>query len=66
MPYLSTEQIDEIEVEMADLVDENKELRDENQELKTRLRDEVAEMESKLTEYRLKFEYAQKQIAMAT
>jgi regulator of replication initiation timing len=34
MPYLSTEQIDEIEVEMADLVDENKELRDENVALK--------------------------------
>ncbi|WNC72457.1 hypothetical protein RGQ13_00350 [Thalassotalea psychrophila] len=41
-----------------------KALRDENHELKRQLNDEVAEMESKLTEYRLKFEYAQKQIAL--
>ncbi|WOH36542.1 hypothetical protein RI844_14345 [Thalassotalea fonticola] len=41
-----------------------KDLRDENHELKRQLSDELAEMESKVTEYRLKFEYAQKQIAI--
>lgn len=39
-----------------------KQLRDENHELKQRLKEEVAELQDNLTEYRLKFEYAQKQI----
>lgn len=35
-------------------------LRDENLELNTRLEQEVGELEEKVTEYRLRFEYAQK------
>ena len=42
-----------------------KSLRDENHQLKQRLDDDIADMESKLTEYRLKFEYAQKQIVIS-
>lgn len=42
-----------------------KDLRDENKDLKQRLNDEIAELQSSLTEYRLKFEYAQKQIALS-
>ena len=37
MPHLSQEQIDDIEVEMADLAEENKELRLENVALKEAL-----------------------------
>ena len=37
-------------------------LRDENFELNARLESELSELESKLTEYRLRFEYAQKQL----
>ncbi|WP_281559134.1 hypothetical protein [Thalassomonas sp. RHCl1] len=37
-------------------------LRDENFELNSRLETELGELESKLTEYRLRFEYAQKQL----
>ncbi len=43
-----------------------KELRDENAELKERLKNDVAELQNNLTEYRLKFEYAQKQIALSS
>ena len=38
-------------------------LRDENHELNEKLTTEVADLETKLTEYRLRFEYAQKQLA---
>ncbi|MEW6984216.1 hypothetical protein AAD001_16295 [Colwelliaceae bacterium 6471] len=37
-------------------------LRDENLELNTKLEQQVSELEGKLTEYRLRFEYAQKQL----
>ncbi|WDE05464.1 hypothetical protein SG34_000500 [Thalassomonas viridans] len=37
-------------------------LRDENFELNARLESELGELENKLTEYRLRFEYAQKQL----
>jgi len=37
-------------------------LRDENNELNTKLEQQVSEMEDKLREYRLRFEYAQKQL----
>ena len=35
-------------------------LRDENLDLSTKLDQQVSELEGKLTEYRLRFEYAQK------
>jgi len=38
-------------------------LRDENTELNKQLEQQVAELETQLTEYRLRFEYAQKQLA---
>jgi chromosome segregation ATPase len=38
-------------------------LRDENLELNTKLEQEVAALEEKVTEYRLRFEYAQQHIA---
>lgn len=37
-------------------------LRDENSELNKQLEQQVSELETKLTEYRLRFEYAQKQL----
>ena len=37
-------------------------LRDENTELNSKLEQQVNELEDKLTEYRLRFEYAQKQL----
>ncbi len=37
-------------------------LRDENTELNSKLGQQVNELEDKLTEYRLRFEYAQKQL----
>ena len=37
-------------------------LRDENMALNTKLEEEVSELEDKLREYRLRFEYAQKQL----
>jgi hypothetical protein len=40
-----------------------KHLRDDNVELKTKLAQQVSELENKLTEYRLRFEYAQKHLA---
>jgi hypothetical protein len=39
-----------------------KHLRDDNVELKTKSAQQVSELENKLTEYRLRFEYAQKQL----
>lgn len=41
-------------------------LRDENTELNRKLVQEVSELEDKLTEYRLRFEYAQKQLTKLT
>ena len=37
-------------------------LRDENSELNRKLDQQINELEDKLTEYRLRFEYAQKQL----
>jgi len=38
-------------------------LRDENNDLNTKLEQQVTELQDKLTEYRLRFEYAQKELA---
>lgn len=45
------------------LRDENHQLISDNNEQKTQFTDQIHELEHKLTEYRLKFEYAQKQLA---
>ena len=45
------------------LRDENHQLLSDNEEQKTQFTDQINELDHKLTEYRLKFEYAQKQLA---
>ena len=44
------------------LRDENHQLISDNNEQKIQFTDQAYELENKLTEYRLKFEYAQKQL----
>ena len=45
------------------LRDENHQLISDTAEIKSQYTDQISELEHKLTEYRLKFEYAQKQLA---
>ena len=45
------------------LRDENHQLTSESGELKAQYTEQINDLELKLTEYRLKFEYAQKQLA---
>jgi hypothetical protein len=54
---------DKQEAEYSKARETIKHLRDDNVELKTKLAQQVSELENKLTEYRLRFEYAQKQLA---
>ncbi len=57
------EKRDKQESEYSKARDTIKYLRDENTELTQKLDQEVSELETKLTEYRLRFEYAQKELA---
>jgi chromosome segregation ATPase len=57
------EKRDKQEVEYNKARDTIKYLRDENTELTQKLDQQVSELETKLTEYRLRFEYAQKELA---
>ena len=57
------EKRDKQEVEYNKARDTIKYLRDENAELSQKLENQVSELETKLTEYRLRFEYAQKELA---
>ena len=50
------------EAEFNKARDTIKYLRDENLELNTKLDQQVSELEDKIREYRLRFEYAQKQL----
>ncbi|MDO6446764.1 hypothetical protein Q4493_13350 [Colwellia sp. 1_MG-2023] len=57
------EKRDKQEVEYSKARDTIKYLRDENAELSQKLENQISELETKLTEYRLRFEYAQKELA---
>ena len=54
---------DQVRDTIKNLRDENNELNTKNDESKAKYLEQIHELESKLTEYRLKFEYAQKQLA---
>ena len=59
---LHQENKDKQEVEYNKARETIKYLRDENTELNRRLDQQISELEDKLTEYRLRFEYAQKEL----
>lgn len=54
---------DQVRDTIKNLRDENNELNTKNDESKAKYLEQIHELESKLTEYRLKFEYAQKQLS---
>jgi len=53
---------DKVRETIKDLRDENSEIVSENNKKQEQYVEQIHELESKLTEYRLKFEYAQKQL----